>query len=199
MTVMLKCLTTLSSGVSGPPGVTTLFWRPGTGGGSVADATDIAARVRAMWFAQANRFVSGAQLQVQGVMEAVEDTTGQMVGIFAGTQPGAVAGTGAQPELPSAVALLVQARTSTVLNGRFLRGRTFISALNTAQCTTDGQVLAGAGAAFVGGFTGLLTGGSTASFPVVWHRPNAGGPGSSFPVASYTVPVQFAVLRSRRD
>lgn len=197
MTVMLKC-TTRFTGPSGSPGYTVLYWRPGTGGGSTADATDIAARVRANWGFLFSRFQTGTAIQVDGTMDAIEDTTGAIVGAFTGTTPAVLNANGTGGQVPAASALLVQARTSNVVNGRFLRGRTFVSYLTVGQLGTDGSVASATATAFNSGFNGMLTGGGTASFPVVWHRPGT-GVGISYPVTSYTTWSLMATLRSRRD
>lgn len=200
MTVMLKCTTTWS-GFPGAPGFTNIYWRPGTGGGSTADASDIAARVRACWFACTAIFPTVTKLQVSGVCEAIEDTTGALVGAFTGTTPAVVTATGGTPFAARGSAWVVQANTNLVVGRRFLRGRSFLAPLVTTAVGTDGEPFGFGPIATA--FNAMLTGGSTLSFPVIWARPapTAVPPraGTSGPVTSYVVSQTMGVLRSRRD
>jgi len=89
--------------------------------------------------------------------------------------------------------------TNTFLNGRRLKGRTFVSPVASEFADTDGtpksNMLTGLNG-FGAGWAGWSDGTSS---PVVWHRPVAGAGGASDTIVSYTVRDQFAVLRSRRD
>lgn len=194
---MLKVITTIG-GHGGSPGIATMYWRPGTGGGSTADATDCAARVRAFWQGIIAQLATGVTAQVSGTCEAIEDTTGAITGAFSGTTPAVVTGSGGGTSVATVAAALLQARTSSVVNGRFLRGRTFLSYFSDATMAAGGGLSTGSQTAVNTAANAMLTGGSTLSFPVVWHRPGL-GVGTSLPVTSYTTWAQFAALRSRRD
>jgi hypothetical protein len=199
MTVMLRSVTTWSN-VQGLPGYTNLYWRPGTGGGSTADASDIAARVRACWLACVGALVTGMTLQVSGVTEAIEDTTGALTGVFTGTTPAVVTGTGGGSLAPRGSGWTVQANTDLIVGRRFLKGRTFLAPLPTTAFNASGTPL-GFGAVATA-FNAMLTGGSTASFPVIWSRPIVGTgarAGTSGPVTLYAVSQVPTLLRSRRD
>ena len=197
MTVNLRC-TTHSNGFLGGAFTTQLYWRPGTPGGSVADATDIAARVRAFWAFVAGRITTGTIFTVDGLCAAIEDTTGNLVGAFQGTNPASVTASGAGGSVTAQSQVEIQARTNTVIAGKFLRGRIYVPLNVKSDTTTDGGLIAAAITAFSSGATAMLTGGATASFPVVWHRPGVAA-GSSAAVTGYTTWSKYANLRTRRD
>lgn len=179
-------------------GVYTSYWRPGTSGGSAADATDILARVRAVLDAAKSATVTAVTYVPQVAVDALEDSTGALTGSFSGTAPASVSGTGGSEGLPPGTSLLVTAHTGQVVNGRQLRGRHFLPGFNEAAIAAglpNQPTFPGLAAAY----TASLTGGSTASFPVVWHRPQGGSGGSSFAVTSYALDLQkWGQLTSRR-
>lgn len=199
MTVMLRSAS-VWSGFSGAPGYTNLYWRPGTGGGSVADASDISARVRAFWLALAPVLPTSVKLDVNPTCEAIEDTTGQLVGAFTGSTPAQVVGSGGANYAPRTAAWCMRAKTNLVVGGRFLQGRFFLTPLyQNAFASADGTPFGFATAQTAA--NAMLTGGGTASFPVTWGRPvdTPFRAGTSGPIVSYAVLPFASVLRSRRD
>jgi hypothetical protein len=204
VTVILRQQAVISGGPGGN-GVITTYWRPGTGGGSTADATDIVARVRAWLNTQVGALINTVALVYNPVCEAIEDTTGDLVGLFTGTAVANSIGTSVTWTSPE-VAMLVSWRTASVINGRLLQGRTFISPLAAAAIDASGQLAAATKTSLQTASTGLLTGGGTASFPVTWRRPHTASTkdprpsylGDSRAIASAVVSSRLAVLKSRR-
>jgi len=205
VTVNLRVRFTFNN--AGHSGLLTTYWRPGTGGGSNADATDMLARVRAALFGcRANYGVNCTYTPVL-TCDAIEDTTGALTGSFTGTTPLAIAGTAAGDVMPFNNAFLVKWLTSSVVNGRKLQGRTFMAGCTEAQNNASGVPNGADITAIAAAFLGTLTGGATASFPVVWNRPRAADPdhgitarvGDSRAVTSVTCDgLKFGSQRMRR-
>lgn len=198
MVAIARTITT-STGIGGAPGITAIYWQPGTVGGSVADATDCAARVRAFFQAVRAYIPTVCTYQTSGTTEMIDAFTGNLLAAFTGTTPAAVTGSGGTGVLPRAAAILIQARTGAVINSRFIRGRTFLAPVVSSTQGVGGTVDPTAAGIITTAANAMLTGGGTASVPTIWHRPNTTGLGNESPVVAYTVWSEFAALRSRRD
>lgn len=193
------------SGFVGSPGYTVLHFRDfGTGEGEGTDPTqqhavDAVARTRTFFNAFSGSLPSVARVQVEGEVDLIESTTGELLNSFAVPAPAIVAGT-ASGVFAASTGAVVNWRTNGVRNGRRLRGRSFIVPLGGIAQSGTGtlnpsvrdqlQLAANALAA------------STASPDlVVYGRPSARGAadGQFSVVTSTQVPDLLAVLRSRRD
>lgn len=189
---------TVIQGSQGLPGLSTLYANGTSATPNNADAADMVARVRAFWDSIKANLPTANTFLVQGSVDLLDPATGALSGSLSVTAPATVTGTGGG-QLPPANAILLTGQTGVVVNGRRLRGRTFISPVASVAMTA-GLVNSGVAATIAASANLSLTG-VTASVPVVWHRPKLPGPlgGSVSPVTTYTVGSQFAVLRSRRD
>jgi hypothetical protein len=121
-------------------------------------------------------------------------TTGALTGAWtettAYTGPGLVSG----QAVPDATQILFRWQTGTIVNGRFLSGRTFIpgcAAINQDEGNLEESLRAAIEA------NGVTFAGSAAT-PVVWHRPVAGTGGQQVQMTDCSVWEEFAVLRGRR-
>lgn len=191
---------TTMTGATGLPGVSTMYFRPETGGGDEAGAQAVAEQVFGFW----DTVTTGDTLPVQ-VTYAIEnpivvisDETGNLLTTFGHDQTTGQAGGGASVG-PSPAGAVIHWITSTVVNGRFLRGKTFLVPLCLAAYQAGGTIV-----------DARLTSINTAAGNlildednpmVVWHRPTTpgGANGSSAVVTSAVCPDKVAVLRSRRD
>jgi hypothetical protein len=198
MSEIMRIRSTLNYG-SGGPGLHTMYWQPPAAFAVTADAADAVARVRAMFLAMAALFPTTWSVQVQGDVARIEDTTGGLTGGLAVAPPAAVVGTGGATQSATAAMLLVRLRTNTVILGRLLRGRWYLGPVASAIVASNGQIASANRTIADNAATGTLTGGATASVPVVWHRPTGGAGGDSIAVASFSTWNELAVLRSRRD
>lgn len=143
------------------------------------------------WSAVDNLFANDLVWTVQPVVEVVDVTTGQItstVSVTGGTGVGA----DATSYLPAATQILVRWRTTNFVNGREIRGRTFIPGA-TEAATADGvldstwvSTLNTANAALI----------ASANAELVVYSPTHHTLGN---VTAASVWTQFAVLRSRRD
>ena len=169
MTAIMRVRFTVAN--NGSKDLVTTYWRPGTSGGSTADATDALARVRAWFNAVKASTVSVCVFTPVVACDMIEDTTGHLVGSFTGTSPLAIAGTAAGDNLPQQVCWLIKWLTSSVVNNRRLQGRTFLPGPGEGMNTAAGVPNPSDVTTHTNGALSILTGGSTASFPVVWNRP----------------------------
>lgn len=198
MAVILRVRTIMTYG-SGGPGLNTQYFSPGTVGGSVADATDVVARVRTCWAAVAPQFAPTMSLQVESDVAAIEATTGALTGTFSATPVAAVVGSAAGSSVPPVLQLLMRLRTGTVINGRLLRGRQYLGPAGALVQGSGGVVQASSVTAFNSAYNAMLVTSPTTSFPAVWHRPVNAAAGGHALVSSYSMWSTFAELRSRRD
>lgn len=183
------------SGFPGAPGYSNFHFQSSTG---TPDVDDPVAAVRAFFVALQPTLPVSVSIQVLPTVEVLDDTTGSLIDYAtASATPAPVTGSsGANFAGPSGG--VINWITNTVVNGRRLRGRTFVVPMNTGAYQPDGsltpaaledlndaaEVLSGAG--FGLGF-GILS------------RPAGGGSISFGEVTGHRVPDLVAVLRSRRD
>lgn len=187
------------SGFPGGPGVATTYF---------LDTDTALASLHDFWEAMALGMPSAVTIVQDPAGDVIEDTTGEITGSWGADPVGAI--TGASASVYAApVGIVVEWLTSTILDGRRLRGKTFIVPMSSSVLDTSGSI---ADTALVGLRAAALNFSieQSASF-VIWHRPKfgpkpvgggarpllqAGGHGL---VTSTRVPDKSAVLRSRRD
>jgi len=180
-------------------GFTSLWWNPGTVGGSTADATDCLARFRTCWLGFAADISTTITIDFDPICIAVEATTGTLTGAFVGTDPTSVVGTAAGDVCPYQTQGLLRLSTSTVIAGRRLRGRLFIPGVPEAQNAAAGVPSSGYVTDVTAGGGTLLAAGATASAAVIWHRPQGGAGGAAGLITGASCAPTWSVLRSRRS
>lgn len=190
------------SGFSGAPGYTNMYF--GTTDPLLAGATQACTDVRAFWQACVSVFPDDVQINVEPNVQIVEDSTGLVEDELSTTATAAVNGTsGAAYAAPCGAS--IEWRTSQFVNGRRVKGRSYLVPLVSTSYETDGTLIAAALTALQAAAAGLI---AAPSQFVVWHRPveaSAGPPpveasaGSLHLVATAGVSDRVAVLRSRRD
>lgn len=173
----------------GAPGVTTFYQDP-----AVAQAD--AASVRTMFNAIAALLPSGLTVTVPATGDLIEENTGALSGSWSVTPaPTVVTGTGTGAYAGNAGAVM-HWLTTTVVNGRRVRGRSFIVPLIGSAFFTDGSLATATITTLANAASAMIA--TTADHFVVWHRPRPGIPGSKAPVVSSSVPDLAISLRSRR-
>jgi hypothetical protein len=190
----------VSAGWQGAPGLFTMYARGAANPPVAADVTDMVARVRAFFLAQASNYVTTQTIQVSGTADLINDIDGKLVGSISVAAPAVVGGLTAAALLPIPSMLVLRVQTSAIRNGRKLQGRSFLGPVQ-AGVNVAGAPAAATLTTLIANATVMLTG-TTASKPVVWGRPIAGPlplAGSSADVTSYGASPLFGVLRSRRD
>jgi hypothetical protein len=185
------------TGFTGSPGYTNLYFiNPEEPTLAIRNTT--AGRVRTWFEAIKTTLPSTVQIAYPSEMEQITTETG----VLMSTMPidalantvGTLVGTFASP-----VGACVNWSTSLIVNGRKLRGRTFLVPMGSAAFQTDGTLKDT-------DRTAIVTASNTlASYQDnlvlgIWHRPSLGGAdGVAAQVASASVKDKAAVLRSRRD
>lgn len=198
MAEILRVRVRFTGVLGGRPALGTFYWQADPGTTRAASALDAVNRVRAALAATATVFTNTLKADVLSAVDVLEDSTGALVGSESPAAPAQVTYSGSTDNLPAATQLLVRSETGVIVAGRRLRGRHFLP--GPIEGGNAAGVPSGTGPATVAtAFNGLLTGGTTSSLPVVWHRPGAGGAGLSAPVQGYSADSgRWSTLRSRR-
>lgn len=149
------------------------------GGGLVED----------FWGAMSNHIATSATAHFDGTVEVIDSETGQLVNAIA-TDPWDVQGTASGSLASRATQGLIQWRTAQFVNGRRLRGRTFIPGVLSADGASGipgGTYITAlqAGIAVLEGQGFVIYSTAHRTFGIV-------------PVGASSAWEQFAVLRSRR-
>lgn len=126
----------------------------------------------------------------------INDGDGSLAGAWSVAAPLSGTGTDTSQPVPEASQVLVRWATGIVVDGRFLKGRTYVPGVATGY-SASGQVLASVRTNFTASGNNLAT--AAVGF-AIWHRPSPGGTdGQSAVVTSSSVWNEFAVLRRRRS
>jgi len=174
------------TGLTGLPGYS-VFYSP--------TATDATASLVAFFNAIKGLVPSSLQWQVPASGDTLDDATGLLTGTWTGAGAGVVGGSGGTVSYAGGVGAWVNWRTNAIVDGRRLRGRTFLAPLTSACFDSSGTIATAQLATLQTAATVLAALGGT----VIWSRPVVGGrAGSSSVVVSGDVPDQATALRSRR-
>lgn len=179
---------------AGPPivgsAVTVLHWSGSEGG------TPPVADVYAALQAAAVIFPTNVTITVPNSGDVIDDTTGTLTGVWAGSGGGIVTG-GTNGKVAAGVGACIGWTTGGIVNGRKLRGRTFLVPLVTSGYDTDGTIEPATLSACQTLANALLAAGPLG----IWHRPTTvgGTDGTSYGVVSSKVRDKVAFLSSRRD
>lgn len=189
-------MTMVWQGFAGAPGYTNLhFLNPDTPTQVALDET--AVKVKTWLQTIAPYLPSTAAIGYPGTMDMLDTATGDLLDVF--NIPVQAATQGASGSAYSAaVGACVNWQAVGIVNGRRLRGRTFLVPLAGAFApdgTLDNSfrtTLLTASNTFANSTSGLDIS--------VWHRPSPGGSdGAAGQVTAATITDKTAVLRSRRD
>lgn len=195
-------VTTRWSGFTGSPGFTVMHFRDFDTEGNVTPEQVNAAitRTRSFWTTVHQRISSTVTLQPQSEVEILEDSTGELVDVVQATAPNApILGT-ASGSVAGPAGAVINWRTSSIRNGRRIRGRTFLVPLAVTAYEANGSLVAAAQSEFLLAATNLVDSTGTPDLGV-FARPT--GPdaadGQWVRATGANVPDMVAVLRSRRD
>lgn len=188
-------ITTVWTGFQGAPGYSNFFF---TGDGSGGQAEESRNRVLAFWNAMNDLLPADVSILTEGEAAVIDEQTGQIDGYEMVVQdPGAGSG---QDQLgySAASGAVVTWTTAGVVNGRRVRGRTFLVPLGGGAYQNDGS-LTGSAVSMLNDAAGEMVGDGFDSGFGIWSRPGTSGAGSFWEVTGFRVPDMSAVLRSRRD
>lgn len=193
------------TGFAGAPGYTVLHFRDfgtGEGGGTEVDATQAqqaTTKVRTWFNSMAAFFPDDVTITMDPVVDAIEDTTGVLQDSF-GVTPGALVKGTSTTSYAAPIGAVVNWRTSSIRNGRRIRGRSFLVPLISSAFDTTGRLSAASVNDLAAAAATLADSGTTPDLGV-YARPSAPGAadGQWAVVTSSNVPALGAVLTSRRD
>lgn len=140
---------------------------------------------------------AGVSVTIPGTGDVLEDTTGRLTDVWSAAGGGTVMGNGGTGACAKGVGAVINWKTGAIVNGRRLRGRTFIVPINAGSMGNDGNIEGNTMVALQ-----TLANALQASGPLaVWHRPTTKGgvDGTSAGVVANVVKNKVAYLSSRRD
>lgn len=148
-------------------------------------------------------FLNGIKANVPGNVtftvpsggDLIRDTDGELVGSWTTTGGGTVVGTGVGG-FAIGVGARIKWTTSGVVNGRRVRGSTYLVPLMAGSFETDGRVRAATITSLSTPLSALVT--AQSGKLVIWSRPVGTRVGSSHVVTAGTIPSNPSTLRSRR-
>lgn len=188
---------TYFAGGPGGAGVNTLHFS-----GSDAQAANEAAQTTlGFWTDVRDLIVNDITITVDPVVEAVDETDGELTDQFT-IAGGLVTGGSGNDPLPWATQGLVNLTTAELRGGRRVRGRIFLPGMNIS-INAGGAPSSGARAQIDTAMVQLLQGEGSNGL-VVWSKPRTLGPLPAVPgqaslVTGAKTSLEWAVLRSRRD
>lgn len=124
-----------------------------------------------------------------------EDTTGTLTGSWADATARTGQGAATNEPVADATQMLIRWYTPSIINGRFLQGRTYIPGV--AAGNLQGGNLNPTSQAGLQVYVDAFI--ATPAELVVWSRPTGSRPGSSDTVTTGAIWNEFAVLRRRRN
>lgn len=188
-------LTAQWSGFRGAPGYSNFFF---DGAFTDSDGVEAAAVALFGFFSGTrSRYPTGTSISIQPTADVIDEASGQITSVVDFASPGAVVATGATT-YSAASGAVVNWNTQDYVNGRRVRGRTFLVPLGSDCYDAQGDIASATLTSLREAADDLVT--AALEHPLcVWHRPVNGAGGSSHVVNSATVPDLPAVLRSRRD
>jgi len=157
---------------------------------------DATADLQTFFGAIKSRFPTGQSWSCQGSGDVISDATGAIVGGWTAGTTWSDSGSAGAVAYAAGVGAFVRWGTGTIVGGRRLKGRTFLTSIEAVNYDGQGTIVAACltnfnTAAGVLAATGKL---------MIWHRPSPGGSdGSSGAVTSGSVPDKVTWLQTRRD
>jgi len=151
--------------------------------------------IQNMYTACIARLDNNTSWSVRTSGKVIDEATGTLTAFWNDNTTKSGSGTLTGNAVPNAAQVLLRWRTTQIVNGRLLQGRTFVPGLS-ASSLDEGEVSSAA----VGTFQ-TAQGAFIAAVPgefVVWHRPNGASPGAAYPVTGQATWAELAVQRRRR-
>lgn len=182
----------------GDPYFLSLWWESTNDPPLSSDATDALARFRAMWSSLGNKIATGYTITFDGLCIGINPTNGVLTSSTSGTVPAVVNTAAGTAPLPRQTQGMIRWNTTGIVNGRRVRGRTFVPAPDEGDNGTNGQPTSSYTSQLTTAIGLLLTPGAAPINPAVWHRPGPSGGGSSHVITSGTFSPTWAVQVTRR-
>nr|CRY97397.1 hypothetical protein [uncultured prokaryote] len=150
-------------------------------------------QIGGLYFYVKSYLAGNTTMTVRTEGRVVDSETGMLTGSWTDATGQSVTGTGGDP-VPNVCQGLIRWNTGQVVNGRFLKGKTYVPGLASAAMM-DGEVLPACQTAFAVGLDSQIGSGFG---PVVWHRPKDGAGGEFRIATTGSLWKEFAVQSGRR-
>lgn len=184
---------------TGFPGgdVTYFHYFAGPGTPTLAEATEGVGRVRAFWLQAAARCANTMIWQPLSTVDVIDPVSGDITSQFAVTPVVSVGGSLAGDRMPGQTCAVAQYLTGVFLNGRQVRGRTFVGTVVEANSDSNGRPDTTVVANTISAGQKLALTILTPLAHVVYHRTNTHGSGSAVSVAGYNCNSEWGMVRHR--
>ena len=175
------------TGLPGLPGVSVFYW-------DFSTAADLSA-LNTFFTAVRGLFADALSWSIPGSGDNIDDTDGTLNGSWVATGSGTITGNGGGGSYPAGVGTRIRWNTSAIVDGRRVRGSTFMVPLLGSSYDISGTIGSTPLTTLRNAADALAANGGL----LIWSRNQPGSTdGVSSPVVSATVPDQVATLRSRR-
>ena len=171
---------------------------PGGSGYSIFYATPdmgVSGLIKTFWDSIVAALPSGVSVTGPTEGDRLDESTGTLTGVWTGGAGGTTVGTGA-PHFAAPTGACVTWHTGGIVNGKRVRGRTFLVPLTGDAYQDDGSLRENIRATMQAAVDALVS--AAAGDLLVWHRPVGGLGGSAHPVVSGRISDRAAILTSRR-
>jgi hypothetical protein len=183
------------NGFTGAPGFTNLHFLFGSE--TLAERDDSASAVRALFVAMQTYMPTGVNVTFPTEVDIFDEESGSLISTLPVSSLATVSGTGSTA-YSSVTGGVISWGTNVIINGRRLRGRTFMVPLGSTFYTTDGTPIESARTAIATAAATFIANSGGPPFGV-WSRPKVDQVGVLGVATTASVPDKAAVLKSRRD
>jgi len=188
------------TGFVGSPGYTNMYFLdPDPISASGLEQT--AVRLHNFWDAIDGYLPSSVRINLPTVLEEVATATGELLAEHP-FEPGTVIAGSGTASFASPAGACINWNTAGLINGRRIRGRTFIVPMHDGGYQSDGTLADAARTAIANAANTYANAGPGLGIDgAIWHRPSGPGAsdGAAAGITSATVRDRVAILRSRRD
>jgi len=177
-----------------------VVWATGVGGAGVSVfytpfGSDITVELGTFWNAIKTLFPNSVTWDIPASGDVVDEASGLITGAWTGGTAATITATGGATAYAGGTGAYVRWQTAGIVDGRRVKGRTFLLPLLTAAYDATGTIDPTRQATMQTAATTLVGAGKQ----VIWSRPDPGGTnGTSHAVTAAVVPDKVTSLRSRR-
>lgn len=175
------------SGLTGLPGVSTFY---------CGSAITLGSELSAFFTSIKNQFPAPLTWTVPNSGDLIDDATGDLTGAWSGSGGTAVASSSSGAYMAGTGAY-VQWNTGSIVNGRRLKGRTFLCPIKSDNADSAGVISSASHAVLDPALATLVAAGKV----MVWHRPTTPGgtDGVAIVAGSASVAPNVTSLTTRRS
>ena len=174
------------SGLTGLPGYSTFY---------CGSAITLGSELSTFFNAIKNQFPAPLTFTIPNSGDLIDDATGELTGAWSGSGGTAPASSSSGAYMAGTGAY-IQWNTGSIVNGRRLKGRTFLCPLKSDNADSSGNISSAAHAVLDPALATLVAAGKV----MVWHRPTSPGGSDSVAIVAGSASIAPSVtsLRSRR-